>query len=379
MILIVFLSTLCGNLLALNEQLMPLSVQVARGDTLYSLSKNLFSGEKVSPQQVMLAYQRINPTAFKRRNINGLYAGVRLMSPTLSEALRLAPREAMSEVRRQNELYSIVTSEASEEVLALMDRNVALDSRIAELELLIRAKDGENAALSRRLTSLSTRLDETDKEVSLLKLQIASLDLQLKTANEIKVVDEGTSLSAVPKLNAENSISPQSQSAQSETGLLAISILGVVVVSLLSFLWLRRRGNDHNSEPTHNRASSAGGRESDKRASLSPNIEPELQTPSGEISQEDEKPASETQFENQEVMYGIEDPDSELNSNDEASEDEIATKLELAYAYSKMGDMESVRKILGEVVGVANASQRVEAENLMKGLLEPDDGRDKEE
>jgi hypothetical protein len=38
-----------------------------------------------------------------------------------------------------------------------------------------------------------------------------------------------------------------------------------------------------------------------------------------------------------------------------------------------------VRKILGEVVGVANASQRVEAENLMKGLLEPDDGRDKEE
>jgi FimV-like protein len=285
----------------------------------------------------------------------------------------------MSEVRRQNELYSIVTSEASEEVLALMDRNVALDSRIAELELLIRTKDGENAALSRRLTSLSTRLDETDKEVSLLKLQIASLDLQLKTANEIKVVDEDTSLSAVPKLNAENSISPQSQSAQSETGLLAILILGVVVVSLLSFLWLRRRGNDHNSEPTHNRASSAGGRESDKRASLSPNIEPELQTPSGEISQEDEKPASETQFENQEVMYGIEDPDSELNSNDEASEDEIATKLELAYAYSKMGDMESVRKILGEVVGVANASQRVEAENLMKGLLEPDDGRDKEE
>jgi len=213
----------------------------------------------------------------------------------------------------------------------------------------------------------------------LLKLQIASLDLQLKTANEIKVVDEDTSLSAVPKLNAENSISPQSQSAQSETGLLAILILGVVVVSLLSFLWLRRRGNDHNSEPTHNRASSAGAIESDKRASLSPNIEPELQTPSGEISQEDEKPASETQFENQEVMYGIEDPDSELNSNDEASEDEIATKLELAYAYSKMGDMESVRKILGEVVGVANASQRVEAENLMKGLLEPDDGRDKEE
>jgi FimV-like protein len=44
-----------------------------------------------------------------------------------------------------------------------------------------------------------------------------------------------------------------------------------------------------------------------------------------------------------------------------------------------MGDMDSVRKILGEVVGSANETQRVEAENLIKGLLESDNTRDNEE
>ena len=68
-----------------------------------------------------------------------------------------------------------------------------------------------------------------------------------------------------------------------------------------------------------------------------------------------------------------------MSADDTASEVEIATKLELAYAYSKMGDMESVRKLLGEVVGSANETQRVEAENLMKGLLDSDNARDTDE
>ena len=375
---------LCGHLLALNEQLMPQSLEVERGDTLYSLSKNLFPGDEVSPQQVMLAYQRINPLAFKRRNINGLYAGVRLVSPSLAEALRLTLREAISEVRRQNELYSIVTSEASEEVLALMDRNVALDSRIAELELLIRAKDNENADLSSRVESLSSRLDAANQEVSSLTLQIATLDMQLETANEMKILDEAYLPSANPNPNPnpniEGSISAQSQGAQSETRSLVIPIFGVIVVLLLSLVWLRRRKNDHNSESAYNRASSLEVTDSHQSASLSPSIEPELQTGAGSIRQANEKPAEETRLQSQKVMDGDEDSDCRLNSDDEVSEDEIATKLELAYAYSKMGDMESVREILGEVVGIANASQRVEAENLMKGLLEPaDDGRDKKE
>lgn len=373
----IFISMLCGHIFALNEVLDTGSIEVKRGDTLYSLSKNLFPDGRVSPQQVMLAYQRLNPGAFKKRNINGLYAGVTLVGPNVSEAERLSLQEAMREVRRQNELYQIVTPEASVGVSELMNRSAALDSRIAELELLIRVKDSENMALSNRLTGLSARLIETDEEISSLKLQIASLDLQLETATEIKMVDEPVALGTIS--GVEDIIPLRSQSVQLPFGLLAGAILGVVVVSVLGLFWVRRRREGYDSKPVYNGETSSPVKEFKKGVTFSVDIQPELETQSGDISRPNAELVSKISLESREALDTIDDQASGFSADDAASEVEIATKLELAYAYSKMGDMDSVRKILGEVVGSANETQRVEAENLMKGLLESDNTRDNEE
>jgi FimV-like protein len=112
---------------------------------------------------------------------------------------------------------------------------------------------------------------------------------------------------------------------------------------------------------------------------FSVDIQPELETQSGDISRPNAELVSKISLESREALDTIDDQASGFSADDAASEVEIATKLELAYAYSKMGDMDSVRKILGEVVGSANETQRVEAENLMKGLLESDNTRDNEE
>jgi FimV-like protein len=322
----------------------------------------------------MLAYQRLNPGAFKKRNINGLYAGVTLVGPNVSEAERLSLQEAMREVRRQNELYSIVTPEASVGVSELMNRSAALDSRIAELELLIRVKDSENMALSNRLTGLSARLIETDEEISSLKLQIASLDLQLETATEIKMVDEPVALGTTS--GVEDIIPLRSQSAQLPFGLLAGAILGVVVVSVLGLFWVRRRREGYDSKPVYNGETPSPVKEFKKGVTFSVDIQPELETQSGDISRPNAELVSKISLESREALDTIDDQASGFSADDAASEVEIATKLELAYAYSKMGDMDSVRKILGEVVGSANETQRVEAENLMKGLLESDNTRE---
>lgn len=372
-----FISIICGHVFALNEVLDTRSLEVKRGDTLYSLSKDFFSDGRVSQQQVMLAYQRLNPGAFKKRNINGLYAGVTLMSPSVSEAQRLSPQDAMREVRRQNELYSIVTSEALVGLSELMNRSAALDSRIAELELLIRVKDSENMALSNRLTNLSASLIETDEGVFSLKLQIASLDLQLKTGKEIKMVDEPVALGTIS--GVEDIISLQSQSAQSESGLLAGAILGVIVVLVLGLFWMRQRRDGYDSKPVYNGETSSPAKKLEKDVTFSADNQPVLEIQGGDIRRLNGEPVSKISLKSREAFDTRDDQASGLSADDAVSEVEIATKLELAYAYSKMGDMDSVRKILGEVVGSANETQRVEAENLMKGLLGSDNARNTEE
>ena len=49
--------------------------------------------------------------------------------------------------------------------------------------------------------------------------------------------------------------------------------------------------------------------------------------------------------------------------------DESATKLELAYAYKKMGDIDGAREILLEVIAEGNESQRIEAREALAALL----------
>ena len=64
------------------------------------------------------------------------------------------------------------------------------------------------------------------------------------------------------------------------------------------------------------------------------------------------------------VDEGEESEDIELLSD----HDEAATKLELAYAYQKMGDIEGAREILQEVIEEGTKEQVKEAENSLASL-----------
>ena len=68
----------------------------------------------------------------------------------------------------------------------------------------------------------------------------------------------------------------------------------------------------------------------------------------------------------------IESVDGVEEVNIMSNDDEAATKLELAYAYQKMGDAYGAREILQEVIAEGNEAQAEEARGLLVGLDDAD-------
>jgi pilus assembly protein FimV len=78
---------------------------VQRGDTLWVIAANFRRGTSYSINQAMLAIQRINPQAFVGGNINALRSGVMLRMPRLDQLATLSSREAFQEALRQEQEY----------------------------------------------------------------------------------------------------------------------------------------------------------------------------------------------------------------------------------------------------------------------------------
>jgi len=54
------------------------------------------------------------------------------------------------------------------------------------------------------------------------------------------------------------------------------------------------------------------------------------------------------------------------DTQEQSSDDEITTKLDLAKAYVELGDKESAKGILEEIIADGNTEQRQQAEELLK-------------
>lgn len=84
--------------------IVPAQHSVAKGETLWSLSREWAKAQGVEVNQMMLAVQRQNPDAFIDGNINRMMAGSVLRLPPEQMAQQLSAREAMLEVLRQEQM-----------------------------------------------------------------------------------------------------------------------------------------------------------------------------------------------------------------------------------------------------------------------------------
>ncbi len=410
------------------EPVEPETITTSDADTLSDIAERVRPNTSVSIQQTMLAIQELNPNAFIDGNINQMRSGQVLRIPALGEVQAINAREAIDEVNLQNQQItdvqpfvpsaqeeleeddqpqgqlSVVTEAPSAGDLGSAaggideQESAELDRRIAQLEnqLALRQEEADRASIERaeldsRLADLESQIDAAQEIIRLQDLQLAQLQDQLaEAAAQAEAAEAATA--ALAAIEVEVTVDPQPTSGNGLmndlmrilTGNTLTMILGLTLVILLLVAILLRRNKatgpddedlDELAEKEFPSDAENGGEEAadgdpdtqidefihddNKRAEAKVEIDEDIQDEDnpddlGFLSDDDEV----------EIESIVEVEEADLLSDD----DETATKLELAYAYQKMGDIEGAKEILQEVIKEGAYEQVKEAEELIASL-----------
>lgn len=372
----------------------PRSVTTDRASTLYSIAMASRPNRSVTVQQTMLAIQRLNPSSFGDGNINRLYAGEILRLPTEQQILQLSAAEALEAVLRQNQAAGVdsveppQTSESAgitataatgdqlsvvvTETAALEEENSVLDARIKELENRLAISQEELAKAARERADFIARLEAIESQITAAQEIIKLQDAQLAELTQ--------SLAAAAEAREREAPTATRNTVNQVTGffgqpLIVAGAAGLAVLLLVLLLLRRNRENheeDNSSEITLTEAArpmSDSEREQDELNSellaiLSGDNEIDVEDRPRSIAAVHSAPAfdpDELTFRTQEAAVEPSSP-APIESIDE---DEAATKLELAYAYHKMGDSVGAAEILLEVLEEGTSEHKAEARKLL--------------
>ena len=376
----------------------PRSVTTDRASTLYSIAMASRPNRSVTVQQTMLAIQRLNPSSFGDGNINRLYAGEILRLPTEQQILQLSAAEALEAVLRQNQeaaIDSVEPPQTSEpagiiataatgdklsvvvtETAALEEENSVLDARIKELENRLAISQEELAKAARERADFIARLEAIESQITAAQEIIKLQDAQLAELTQ--------SLAAAAEAREREAPTATRNTVNQATGffgqpLIVAGAAGLAVL-LLVFLLLRRNRENHeednSSEITLTEAArpmSDSKREQDELNSellaiLSGDNEVDVEDRPRSIAAVHSAPAFDPAFDPDELTFRTQEAAVEPSSPapiESIDEDEAATKLELAYAYHKMGDSVGAAEILLEVLEEGTSKHKAEAQKLL--------------
>lgn len=377
---------------------------VADGETLWSIASELSKGSGYSVNQAMLALQRKNPDAFNNGNINSLKRGVILDLPAFSEMGELTSMEARLEAMRQQKEssagirsattdFSIPTVADSGDYQGTVTEK-APDSEFEDdpghLELVPPEEVGQDRSDS-ELPPVKVASDESVKEYlsrteeelvnaqqenSYLNERIKELEAEVETKTEQALAIENSGLAsmesslakerAADEAEAPVAITPGGETQAWYAGWTAL-IAGIAVALIAMIIWgLRRRSaaqlDEDQAETVKTIADEAeellrtlDGDEDDGESveQSKPEPEPEVVPDPDPEPQWEPEPESVTAYEDDVEDLEIDDPE---------------TKLDLARAYLSLGDKETSKSLLEEVIKSGNDAQIAEARQMMDEL-----------
>ena len=302
----------------------------------------------------------------------------------------------------------------------LEQENAELDLRLAELENLVALNLEEEDRVRIRQEELALRLAELDAEINdinelirLQDLQLAQLRSRLAEA-EIQEPASVIPVSQSVPLDEENSQESQSMMRQFGSSLIGffqsnsplVTIAAPLALFLLGWLlwWDRAKyaesevlaetsvvteplgtdipeksrevmelRYDHDRVPPERlqtvTSDHVDGRSNNQEESLSEEADDDeiefIANPSDGDNFED------LAFLSEEERVRLDSPDAIEEIFYLGGDEESATKLELAYAYQKMGDFEGAEEILLEVSQEGNSEQKIEADELLSKIKSP--------
>ena len=399
---------------------------------LSSIASRVRPDTSVSIEQTMQAIQELNPNIFVDDNTNQIRSGQVLRVPTLGQIQAIDARETINEVNLQNQQVvdqqplassaqeepeeidqpqgrlSVVTEEAgaadAQSAAGGIDEGEStdLDQRIAFLEnqLALRREDADRARIEReeldlRLANLESQIDGAQEIIRLQDLQLAQLQDQLAAAAAAQAAVEAQAAAAIASIQVEVATDQQPSSDNGLlnnvmsilTGNTTVMIFGAVLVILLLVLLLLRRnkvtGSDNkNLDGLAEKEFPSDVETLDEDTAVFDDRGHDTEL--GEFiddggnaaeSEDGINEDAESEDDLDDLGFLSDNNEVEIESVDEIEEggllpnnDETATKLELAYAYQKMGDIEGSKEILQEVIKEGNDEQVKEATQLMASL-----------
>lgn len=366
------------------------TIETSDEDTLSDIALQVRPDDSVSMQQTMLAIQRLNPDAFTDGNINRMRSGQVLRVPDLAEIQSLDAREAASEINRQNQEFSSADVQplaapapqapaqdaAPQGQLSVVSaddtaidasggagqleaaENTELDQRIAQLEnqLATQQEEADRARIERE--ELDARMDELEQQIAAAQEIIRLQDLQLAQLQD-SLAQAAEQQSILAAQTAERT-SLLGDVMRIISGNLLFVGFGLVLVILLLVVLLLRRNRAKLDDADLNvlerddyipqQTRTDGDDEDQLKDFLSGDLDDEL---------------DDLDFLSDGDAVEIE---SVGNVTELSNSDEVATKLELAYAYRKMGDAEGAREILAEVLEEGTPDQAKEAKDLLASI-----------
>ena len=359
------------------------TITTNRLSTLYSIALAARPDTQVTVQQTMLAIQRLNPLAFADNNINGLYAGVVLRLPSREEITQLDTAEALSAVRRQNgeeQAVEEVTELAAEAAVVAPELSAQTDDQLSVV-VQGQAEQSAEPELASRISELVNQLAVTQEELARAAREreeflsrLASIESQIESAQEIIRLKDVQIAELTRALETASQPAARSQVVEQKllwgfvTEAMALSVLAVLAIALLVLGLLHRGRKDEEPDEASEVISLAA--EPVSAPAQQPSSQLEVEKSRGAYSTQPDAGAAESivqepAFDPEELAFGAQDSGQAPRARLELEEEEAATKLELAYAYHKMGDNAGAAEILLEVVAEGEGKHQEEARTLL--------------
>lgn len=195
--------------------------RVVQNDTLWQIALRVRKDKTLTPHQIMLAIQQMNPDAFINNNINKVKEGSLLVIPTTEEIRNWGLAESVNEVGRQNKAVSNPSATTTASVSAVTPSSSAIADNSEQnpagyLEVVSGAENGAGSASSGTLSDQSRKLSSELTTALELNDQLARENAELKSRMDA-LQEQLTILQNMIALQSETGVALANQAALAAT------------------------------------------------------------------------------------------------------------------------------------------------------------------